>query len=211
LWRNLTSTVALNFQELFPMPSFDPQQYGPVVASLLDPQQFPELGPGKPNQAAYTQLRDLTPETLFPGQSLQDRTMAQCCLAGLWLEHNFLEESHKLSQAISSVAGSYWHGIMHRREPDFSNAKYWFRRVGDHPIFEPLAISAKRMAEKENLDSAATFLVKQERWDPYRFIDLCEAALDRKTANVDLCRRIAREEWLLLFDHCYRRAIEPAR
>ena len=53
--------------------------------------------------------------------------MAQACLAGLWLYHDFLDESHSISQEIATSTGSFWHGIMHRREPDPSNAKYWFR------------------------------------------------------------------------------------
>ena len=56
--------------------------------------------------------------------------MAAACLAGLWLHHNFLDESHTLSQDIDTTTGSYWHAIMHRREGDYGNAKYWLHRVG---------------------------------------------------------------------------------
>ena len=47
-------------------------------------------------------------------------------LSALWLVAGDLERSHELSQTIKSCIGSYLHGIMHRREGDFSNAKYWF-------------------------------------------------------------------------------------
>src|ERR1041384_5983899 len=51
---------------------------------------------------------------------------------GLYLRFNFLDKSHTVSQGIHSVEGSYWHAIMHRREPDYSNSKYWYRRVPAH-------------------------------------------------------------------------------
>ena len=67
---------------------------------------------------------------LFDGQPARHRELARACLAGLWLYHDFLDEAHRISQSLHGREGSYWHGIMHRREGDFANAKYWFHRVG---------------------------------------------------------------------------------
>ncbi len=53
--------------------------------------------------------------------------------SAIWLYVDELDRSHTISQGILDATGSYWHGIMHRREGDFSNAHYWFRKVGDHP------------------------------------------------------------------------------
>lgn len=44
--------------------------------------------------------------------------------------------SHTVSQGIEGTTGSYWHGIMHRREGDFSNSHYWFNKVGGHPVID---------------------------------------------------------------------------
>jgi hypothetical protein len=53
-------------------------------------------------------------------------------IAALWLYVDELDKSHVESQAIDTPTGSYWHGIMHRREGDFDNSHYWFDRVGKH-------------------------------------------------------------------------------
>jgi hypothetical protein len=173
--------------------SFDDRRYGTAVADLLDGDRLPALGPGKPNEQRRPQLSALTAETLLAGRKVVDRDAARCCLAALWLWHDFLDESHRLSQEIDTLEGSYWHAIMHRREPDYGNAKYWFRRVGRHLIFEPLAAAAGELAPSGH-------------WDPFKFVDLCEAIARGRSHDEPLAREIARTEWRLLFHHCFRQA-----
>ena len=72
--------------------------------------------------------------------------MGACCIAAVWLVHDFLDESHEISQGIDTPSGSFWHGILHRREGDYSNAKYWFRHVGQHEVFELLGQRAGELA-----------------------------------------------------------------
>ena len=192
------------------MHRFLPESYGQTVAELLQPERLCELGPGKPNEPVRRKLAALDVSSLFGGQSIADPDMAKCCLSALWLYHDFLDESHSISQEIHSTSGSYWHGIMHRREPDFSNAKYWFRRVGQHPIFDALCQAAQELAGDGALDRPAEYLVRQISWDAFQFIDLCEAVVRGRSTSELLCRRIAQREWQLLFDHCYRRAVAAA-
>jgi hypothetical protein len=85
------------------------------------------------------------------------------------------------------------------------NSKYWFRRVGSHPVFEPLRVEAARLAA--DAPGPAVFLARQAAWDPFAFVDLCEASYDAKAPGHDLCRQVQRIEWELLFDYCYRRAV----
>lgn len=167
-----------------------------------------ELGPGQPNEAVRPLLDRLTPDTLLAAGKAGDHSMATGCCAALWLYHDFLDESHCLSQEIETPEGSYWHGIMHRREPDPDNAKYWFRRVGRHPVFEALRVTAAELCGNGAVERVADFLKQQTTWEPYRWIDLCEEARTGRTqpATVEVCRRIQLAEWQLLFDYCLRRA-----
>ncbi len=92
------------------------------------------LDAGMPNEAVETRLTRLEIDDEREGDAPADRNMAEACLAGLWLLHNQLDRSHRLSQEIHTPTGSLWHAIMHRREGDYDNAKYWLRQVGDHPV-----------------------------------------------------------------------------
>lgn len=136
----------------------------------------------------------------FDPVAIVDPTMAQACLAGLWLGFGFLDESHAISQELKTVEGSYWHGILHRREPDASNAAYWFRHVGNHPVFELLA----REATKLGLG------LRQGSWSPFEFIDLCEQHRDTGSEQEMLLRRVQHKEWELLFAWCVQRATGEA-
>jgi hypothetical protein len=189
------------------MTSFDPEAYGPECAKLLSGDRLCELGPGTAGGSAGEVLSSLNASELFGGRPIADQDMAEACLSGLWLLHNYLDRSHAISQGIASATGSYWHGIMHRREPDFSNAKYWFRRVGDHPVFPSLAEAAAQLAEAYPADRHAAFLARGSDWDSFAMVDLCQAVLQGRSSSDQLCRHVARAEWELLFDYCYRNAI----
>ncbi|MEM7313211.1 MAG: hypothetical protein AAF497_08670 [Planctomycetota bacterium] len=186
------------------MSDFSPANYGPTMAALIDPDRLNDLGDNGGNSEAWDLLSGLTVESAFLHQPVADREMAKCCISGLWLHHDFLHESHELSQDIHSTSGSYWHGIMHRREGDFSNAKYWFRNAGDHPAFEELP---GQIAGIE-MTAAASELARlaSDAWDAAGFVDLCRQAVRGNAELVKLCQHVARLEWQCLFDFCYDQA-----
>lgn len=186
---------------------FNATGYSPLVTELLREPRLPALGSGRENRSAVTPLKQLSVETLFAGHKLADSNHAQACVSALWLWHDYLDESHTISQSLETAEGSYWHGIMHRREPDYFNAKYWFRRVGQHPIFPSLAKQAQQLARQHTLDSPAAFLLSKSTWDPFQFIDLCEAIAHGKSRCESVAQEIAKLEWQWLFDYCWKQAI----
>ena len=184
-----------------------PQRFNDTVAGLLDADRLNALGPGEPNLGLQSRLDTLSPLDLFEGSSIVDDEMAECCLSGIWLFHDFLDESHRLSQEVHSATGSYWHGIMHRREQDFSNAKYWFRKVGNHPVFEKLATATAARLALMGDSSPGADLVANGAWDPYAFVDLCQHCRRAAEELSQFCREAAQDEWWLLFDFCYQAAL----
>ncbi len=182
-------------------------KHHPVLGDLLARAPQMPLDAGRPVTSLHRRLAQLTIEELFAPASMVDHAMARCCLAGLWLRFNFLESAHRICQDLPTPSGSYWHGIVHRREGDYWNSKYWMRRVGPHPVFEPLQEQARRLCEALGSDASSEFLCRQARWDPSRFVDLVEACVFRKSQAVQLALQVQQSEWDLLFDYCYRHAL----
>ena len=96
--------------------------------------------------------------------------------SALLLWNDDLDASHTLSQGLPDPFGNWLHGAMHRREGDFSNSKYWFRRVGTHPGFAQMAERAAEVVADAGGRPAAPLRALAERWDPFAFADLCATA-----------------------------------
>jgi hypothetical protein len=159
----------------------------PAVVDLLATAPPMPLGPGTPDRSVGDRIRTLD----LP--AVRDAVAARACLAGLWLRFNHLDESHTLSQDIHTAEGSAWHAVMHRREPDAWNSKYWWRRVGNHPVLDRLREHAPA------LGYAYT--------SPFEFVDFCEKARGSGSGDEELAQRVQLLEWQLLFDWCFRRAV----
>lgn len=171
---------------------FTPTAYGPAVAALLAEARLAELGPGSPEPEVHIELKRFDPRTDL-GAAISDTEAARACLAGLWLYFDYLDESHSISQDLGTREGSYWHAIMHRREPDAWNSKYWWRQVGHHPVFEPLREQSPPLGYAFST--------------PEAFVDFCERVRGSNTAEETTAKEVQLLEWQLLFNHCYRKAI----
>jgi hypothetical protein len=152
---------------------FDPDTYGPRVATIFT------HGGDVRDLLLKADARDLFPGARDP----------ESALSGLLLYFSYLTEAHKLLHRFATVDGACWHGIMHRMEGDFYNAGYWFHRVGRHPVFPALHTEAAQLGYAQG-----------DEWDPFAFIQFCEASA--KAKDDDLAKRVQRAEWELLFDYC---------
>jgi hypothetical protein len=173
-----------------------------MAASVLGDEQ--SLGPGlvqeKPRRPRLARaLSEPALAVMYPSVPHSKRL---ALAAGLLQVHDFWDASHDAAQQADDrgerATSAYWHGIAHRREPDASNAAYWFRRVGKHPVFVALAESAQPLFAAEGLPALAEKLSASGGWNPSAMTDLCAGARPG-TPQERLARRIQRQEmWLLL-------------
>jgi len=143
----------------------------PEIEKLLATPEPPDLGPGP--------RKGVLPEKAL-NDELHKIGVSDLLRAAVLVWHDHLDSAHKIVQNIETPDGSYIHAIIHRREPDYSNSKYWFRRVGDHPCFAELSVALR------------------QKWDPVAFVDACQ----RRNAKTEpQLREIQATELRLLIDH----------
>ena len=159
-------------------------------SSFLATPEPPELGPGpragvQPQAELSRALDNLFSQAELPVER------QQLIRALLLLWHDQLGPAHELSQSIDTADGAFVHGIMHRREPDYGNAAYWFRRVGLHPAFPEIVRGISTIPESNSNPGLHRQLVGKGEWDPFAFIDACRSVATKPA--VDPGQRYLRE------------------
>lgn len=103
--------------------------------------------------------------------------------AGLHLWNDDLDQCHSLVQENSSPEAKFWHALLHRREGDFSNSKYWFRDLGSHPVF-------------------AKIRAQVPEYEPLSFVDICAHAANDERPRLE---EIQKMEMTQLLEHSSQR------
>lgn len=127
-----------------------------------------------PEHMAMGSLVSPRPKAVTPELSKLLAGVPDDIRAGVWLYLDDLERSHHISQSLASHTGSFLHAVMHRREGDFWNSKYWYRNSAGHPVLGSLP------------------------FDPMVFVDEVESR--GKGDPADLVQK-QRAEWLELFSY----------
>src|SRR5436190_22007580 len=162
-----------------------------LLQKFLNTPDVPELGPGprKGVQSEASLDEQLGPILSDSKLSKRGRELVRGTIL-LW--HDHFEPAHEIAQNIEDADGSYLHAILHRREPDYSNSKYWFRRVGKHPCFQALA-----------RESRSLFKHNKDEWDPFAFVDACARVAGGSSGDseVQTLRAVQALEFKLFLQH----------
>lgn len=193
------------------MSEYDGTRIAEFVAQLESREDLPVLEPGRDWDSKVTrEIQGVSHRDLFGDRTVVDELFAECVRSGLLLWNDALDASHVVSQSIDTATGSYWHGIMHRREPDYGNSKYWFRNVGIHEAMPSLHGAALTIADEsaegsDSLNGIKQALARGDTWDPFRFVDWCESAAAGAMSDdaLDVLRRIQLAEIRGLLEYSF--------
>jgi hypothetical protein len=181
----------------------------PLAVKIIeaDPRAYEALVvEGGTPDLAHELLENVQPEQLLAAPARLP-VAAHAMLAGLWLWHDGLGECHEIVQQSSedspgAALFAFWHAIMHRREGDFSNSKYWYARIGEHPVLQALGIQAGSIVDGLPADNSV-FRIVAHGWKAAAWVDLVEAVHELPAdPRHGVAVRLQQLEWKLLFGYC---------
>lgn len=166
---------------------------------LLHDDLLKQLTPREPlGYDLVRRIREADDATLAGGRTIARPASLAIVRGGLLYAVDALDESHRIFQEDHTDLGSYWHGMMHRREGDFDNARYWFRRAGTLPIAGAMHAEAA---------AVSPLMARQASWDAYVLTGECEQAAHGAEENRAECVALQRVEFAVLLDYCWRQAL----
>jgi hypothetical protein len=174
-----------------------------VERLLLHQHTLDEPLPTEPTDySIVVRLREAGDTALLGEAAPADPALVPLLRGALYYYHNALDYSHKEVQKVEGDTAAYWHGMVHRREGDFENARYWMRRAGEHPAFQEMLHRAS---------DGSPNMARQPNWDPFLFINLCEQFKFGEIAYKKELGHLQREEFAVMFDYVWRRCVAEER
>jgi hypothetical protein len=127
----------------------------------------------------------------------RDAPEVKCIRSLLFYLAGGLEQAHRIVQELSTTDAAYIHGMIHRIDDDFDNARYWFGRAS----MEAGTAEMYRRAAANSLTVAS-----HPVWDPILVTDMVETS--RTSGVTDELRAVLGIEFDVLLQFLWE-AIEP--
>ncbi|HRI15494.1 MAG TPA: hypothetical protein PLX89_21055 [Verrucomicrobiota bacterium] len=140
---------------------------------ITSTREVPELGPG-PRRGVLPRRELEARLDVWATEQELDPDAATRLRASALLYHDHHDAAHDIVQDLNDVEGALIHGILHRREPDYWNAKYWLRRAEAHPIYVALGRRLPQLVLNAEQQALAKQLTLPGAFEPLAFVDLCE-------------------------------------
>ena len=146
------------------------------LALKQDPRPLERLVKGKPNAAGKKAVEALTKRDMKDAKDPKSLPLVQ---GALYLCFDCWKEAHELADAHEGTAAGHWlHAIVHRREPDAGNSKYWYAKVkAPAPLFQAIGKEALNLLKQQPVAGLVPLAEKLESsgtWEPAAFVDLCD-------------------------------------
>jgi hypothetical protein len=151
--------------------------YSAFITDFLREAQLPRLSAQEP--APDQRLIQRVAAAKDDEISEADGQEAMCLRSLLLMAAGDLDRAHRIVQAMSTSDGAYIHGLIHRIDDDFDNARYWFRRAG-------VQSATPEMYRRAAVVSAT--VASRQNWDPFLVTDMVETS--RKTGVTEELRAI---------------------
>ena len=155
---------------------------------------------GKPGSRPFDRLERGKP-TPQAKEAVEKSSLKPLAQGALYLYFDCFEEAHTIANDHEGSAQGNWiHAILHRREPDAGNSRYWYARVNiPKKVSETIAQEALGIlkVESKGLESLAQKLEKSKQWEPEVFVGLCDQyrKKDPSTPGYGVLAKVQQAEW----------------
>ena len=175
----------------------------PSLLEAIATDGLPGLGPG-PREGVLPASEVLAKvDAWLAGQKFSAKT-AKLFRAAALLWHDHHDDAHAIVQDDPSSEASFLHAILHRREPDPGNARYWIARVGRHPAYASIARRVGEYLAGDEFKRWRDILMPGGVWDAEAFVDATYVSNPREYIY-PLFQQVQRIETECLLDYLRRR------
>lgn len=174
-----------------------------IFLETIETDALPDLGPG-PREGVLPETELLAKADAWIAASKLSTRAAKLFRAGALLWHDHHDAAHAIVQDDPSAEGSFLHAILHRREPDPGNARYWINRVGRHPVYVTIAKRVSEYLEGDEFKRWRDILIPGGQWDAEGFVDACYVCNAREY-TYPIFQQVQRIEMECLLDYIRRR------